>query len=98
MNQNYEAFVRSYVENEEKKDPYLRNPWIYIYAIICIGFVLLGISTFSNVLPATVCTVVSIVGTLMSSLVMVVFWDVYQKALKQNNVDDITDISTEAMP
>ncbi|EAX90990.1 hypothetical protein TVAG_200910 [Trichomonas vaginalis G3] len=96
MNQNYEAFVRSYVEQEAKHDPSTHNYSIYIYSIICIGFILLGISTFSNVLPATLCTIVSIIGTLMSSLVLIVFWDLYQKTLKTRSLDEITDVSQES--
>lgn len=97
MNQNYESFVRSYVEHEEKQTGTSESFWKYIYAIIFVGFLLIGFSAFTNILPATVNTVLSIIGTLMSSLILVVFWDLYQKMLKQINIDDITDISTETM-
>lgn len=97
MNQNYEKFVRDYVEQEEKKTYCIEDPYQLIYPLIILGLILLGITTFTNILPTIVSNILSIIGMLLCSLIMIAFWDIYQKTLKRIQIEEITDISTESM-
>ena len=87
---SYEDFVRSFVENEEK-EKFKINPRITMYILLTvIGVTLILLSTLTTIFGKIGSQVVCVVGIILASSVLLIFWEIYKLALAHHNPDEDT--------
>lgn len=98
MNPSYEDFVRTFVEDEDKKKRCGVSAKTY-FSLLALGFILIGISSMNRALPRKVTYTTLVAGALILSLVVYLF--IYTRRQDSGNshrkLDEVSDISTESI-
>ena len=92
---NYEDFVRSFVQEEEKesKRNSFKSKYLLSFFFSTAGCILIFLANHTSIFSGSASQIVSVVGTVMSLAVLSIFWELYSITLHRPS----NEVSSESM-